>query len=86
MSLIETPFSRRSEIQKKQILFAGRPTNVIENICIPTLKTKTKVSSRYFNTHKVLGTIPISGCVVVFISSDCFVGLVFYLVKLKMFG
>jgi len=50
MSLIETPFSRRSEIQKKQILFAGRPTEILDTICIPTQKTKTKVSSRSFNT------------------------------------
>jgi hypothetical protein len=49
MSLIETPFSRRNEIQKKQILFDGRPKEMLDTICIPTQKTKTKVSSRSFN-------------------------------------
>lgn len=59
MSLFETPFSRRSEIQKKQILFAGRPIVKLENIYLPNAKNETKVSSRsshktWYRSHKWL--------------------------------
>lgn len=47
------------KFNKKQILFVGRPTDVLENVHIPTHKTKAKVSSRsfnisWYNTHKWL--------------------------------
>ena len=59
VSLIETPFSRRSEIQKRQILFAGRPTVKLDNIYLLNQKNKIKVSSRsfnesWYNSHKWL--------------------------------
>lgn len=56
MTLLETPFSRRSEIVKKQILFDGHPTIELETLN-KINGQKNGVSSRsfkvsWYDSHK----------------------------------
>lgn len=58
VSLLETPFSRRSEIEKRQILFDGRPTVTLDVTCGNKNKN-CKVSFRsfkvsWYDSHKWL--------------------------------